>query len=343
MAAMTSSSRCAARRSRSMSARRTASPGSGSMRTGGPSRKAPSYLAIASTRPVADFAALDVVRGFGLSLDAAIDPDGDDAVDDDLPFRAALVRLKRESGLYLDRPNGVTFLSDDLFRATIPLPANVPLGIYQVETRLLADGVVLTGQRASLEVIKTGFDDSVARWATDRSVALRPRHLRHRPRRSAGWRPSCSGATERSVAEAAGARKGEDPRVAHQMGGEAARKQRQRRRRRARSARRHRRRRPAGWHAGRRRRSSAAAASARAPRSCATGWRWPAISPVASPAEGSWRKVTAPIDSASAAMPGRSCGSGSWLPAIQTTSRRCRRCWSASRSCGIRRPQAWRS
>ena len=135
-----------------------------------PFAKAPSYLAIASTRPVADFAALDVVRGFGLSLDAAIDPDGDDAVDDDLPFRAALVRLKRDSGLYLDRPNGVTFLSDDLFRATIPLPANVPLGIYQVETRLLADGVVLTGQRASLEVIKTGFDDSVARWATDRSL-----------------------------------------------------------------------------------------------------------------------------------------------------------------------------
>ena len=63
----------------------------------------------------------------------------------------------------------VTFLSDTLFRATIPLPANVPLGLYQVETRLLADGTVLTGQRASLEVIKTGFDDQVARWASERS------------------------------------------------------------------------------------------------------------------------------------------------------------------------------
>jgi hypothetical protein len=46
----------------------------------------------------------------------------------------------------------------------------VPLGIYQVETRLLADGEVLTGQRASLEVIKTGFDDQVARFATERSA-----------------------------------------------------------------------------------------------------------------------------------------------------------------------------
>ena len=33
--------------------------------------------------------------------------------DDDLPFRAALVRLKSEAGLYLERPTGVTFLSDD--------------------------------------------------------------------------------------------------------------------------------------------------------------------------------------------------------------------------------------
>ena len=46
----------------------------------------------------------------------------------------------------------------------------MPLGIYQVETRLIADGEVLTGQRASLEVIKTGFEDNVARWASDQSL-----------------------------------------------------------------------------------------------------------------------------------------------------------------------------
>jgi uncharacterized protein (TIGR02186 family) len=63
----------------------------------------------------------------------------------------------------------VIFLNDELFRATVPLPANVPLGIYQVETRLLIDGVVVTGQRASLEVIKSGFENQVAEWATERA------------------------------------------------------------------------------------------------------------------------------------------------------------------------------
>ena len=57
------------------------------------------------------------------------------------------------------------FLNDTLFRATIPLPPNVPLGTYEVEARLIGDGLVLTGQQASLEVAKTGFEDSVAAWA----------------------------------------------------------------------------------------------------------------------------------------------------------------------------------
>jgi hypothetical protein len=49
--------------------------------------------------------------------------------------------------------------------SVVPLPPNVPLGTYQVEARLIGNGVVLTGQRASLEVVKTGFEDNVAAWA----------------------------------------------------------------------------------------------------------------------------------------------------------------------------------
>jgi uncharacterized protein (TIGR02186 family) len=135
-----------------------------------PFRLAPSYIAIASTRPLSEIAAAPDIARFGLSFETAIGAAGTDLAADDSQFRAALVRLKREAGLYLEKPAAVTFLSDNLFRATVPLPANVPLGLYQVETRLFADGTVLAGQRASLEVIKTGFDDTVAHWANDRSA-----------------------------------------------------------------------------------------------------------------------------------------------------------------------------
>jgi uncharacterized protein (TIGR02186 family) len=130
----------------------------------------PSYFAIASSRPVSEITSPDTIARFGLSLDSATDLGIAPPRARDSEFRAALIRLRREEGLFIDQPKGVVFLSDDLFRATISLPANVPLGFYQVETRLLVDGEVVTGQRASLRVIKTGLDARVAQWARRRSA-----------------------------------------------------------------------------------------------------------------------------------------------------------------------------
>jgi uncharacterized protein (TIGR02186 family) len=131
---------------------------------------APSFLAIASTRPITEIATPESVARYQLSLEAALDTDGLDAARPEKHgFRDALIRLKSQEGLYKQQPRGVTFLNDTMFRATIPLPPNVPLGIYQVQTRLLIGGEVVSGQRASLEVIKTGFEDQVAQWALTRA------------------------------------------------------------------------------------------------------------------------------------------------------------------------------
>ena len=51
----------------------------------------------------------------------------------DGPFREALLRLKAQEGLYLEDERGVTFLTPDIFRASIPLPATAPPGNYDVE------------------------------------------------------------------------------------------------------------------------------------------------------------------------------------------------------------------
>ena len=126
----------------------------------------PSFLVLASTRPLAEIAAPETLAQFRLTLDGAMDPAGTGAGDGELaPYREALLRLKTRAGLYREAPHGVILLNDTMFRATIPLPPNVPLGTYQVEARLLGDGRVLTGQRASLEVVKSGFENDVAAWA----------------------------------------------------------------------------------------------------------------------------------------------------------------------------------
>jgi uncharacterized protein (TIGR02186 family) len=126
----------------------------------------PSFLALVSTRPLAEVAKPETIAQFHLSLDRAMDPDGAETAGPlQAPYREAVQRLKKAAGLYQDAPRGVIFLNDTLFRTTISLPPEMPLGTYQVEARLIGNGVVLTGQRASLEVVKTGFEDQVAAWA----------------------------------------------------------------------------------------------------------------------------------------------------------------------------------
>jgi len=126
----------------------------------------PSFLVLASTRPLPEITTPETLTQFRLTLDGAMDPTGTGAGDAALvPYRAAVLRLKTRAGLYREAPHGVILLNDTMFRATIPLPPNVPLGTYQVEARLLGDGKVLTGQRASLEVVKSGFENDVAAWA----------------------------------------------------------------------------------------------------------------------------------------------------------------------------------
>lgn len=134
----------------------------------------PSYLAVLSSKPTEAIAGADVLRrlqvGFdNILLPQRIGPDVADVVKDD-PFRVAFVRLKREHGLYLERENAVTFLTPSLFRADVPMPANVPFGIYEVDVKLFADGAMIAQSTSALEVIKAGFEQFVADAARDYSL-----------------------------------------------------------------------------------------------------------------------------------------------------------------------------
>jgi uncharacterized protein (TIGR02186 family) len=134
----------------------------------------PTYLAVLSSKPVDAIANADTLRRLQVGLDnilmpQRIGPDIADVVHED-PFRAAFLRLKQEHGLYLDQPNGVTFLTPTLFRAGIPLPANVPIGTYDVDVKLFADGAMIARSTSALEIIKAGFEQFVAEAARDHGL-----------------------------------------------------------------------------------------------------------------------------------------------------------------------------
>ena len=126
----------------------------------------PSYLAVFANRPIEDIAPPEIQRTLQLGINNVIltqrvGPDYADVVASD-PFRSAFVRLRSEHGLYREEVNAVTFLTPTLFRTSIPLPAEVPIGKYNIEIELLSDGKLITKNETSFEIVKVGFEQFVA-------------------------------------------------------------------------------------------------------------------------------------------------------------------------------------
>jgi uncharacterized protein (TIGR02186 family) len=130
----------------------------------------PVYLAVVTSRPLAAIADEPARQrlSVGLAAELASPLPGVDIVGAD--FRQALIRLRTGQGLFIQDEGGVSFLNDNLFRARIDLPAIAPTGIYEVETVLLAGGVLLSRQSTDFEVVKTGFEQATVTLARDHSL-----------------------------------------------------------------------------------------------------------------------------------------------------------------------------
>lgn len=82
-------------------------------------------------------------------------------------FAKALRQLKKASGLYSERIGGVQFLSQNLFRATLALAPNVPVGTHKARAFLFRNGLFIKETSAQLAIVKSGFEQSIYRAATD--------------------------------------------------------------------------------------------------------------------------------------------------------------------------------
>jgi len=84
-------------------------------------------------------------------------------------FQEALIRNQQKNSLYPLKPQKVSFLGDDLFRADFHLPANVPSGEYKVRALLVHDGQIVYEQVEGFQVGLTGFSAGIYKFAMDYS------------------------------------------------------------------------------------------------------------------------------------------------------------------------------
>src|SRR5690554_2354811 len=135
----------------------------------------PGYYAIAITRPLEVTAPPETLKALRIGIEnispgtpIAESIDGNIQIlppEEETAFWKALIRNQRRDGLYFNLPGGVTFLGQTLFRATVDIPANVPVGLYTAKVYLLQEGQVIDTISSPLYIDKRGLERFIYRMA----------------------------------------------------------------------------------------------------------------------------------------------------------------------------------
>lgn len=134
-------------------------------------RSAPSFYAIASSKPIARMldARTRAIYELGLAS-LQLSPASSAPLTEQDRFARGLVELKTRTGLYVEAPGAVEITDGVLYRARVTIQARVPVGRFTAETFLIRDGRVLAAATRDIEIRKSGFERFVARSAERQSV-----------------------------------------------------------------------------------------------------------------------------------------------------------------------------
>ena len=133
-------------------------------------RSAPSFYAVASSRPLSELVDERTSAIYELGLqNLQLSPGTGASPETQRRFEAGLIDLQQRHQLYIENPRGVGITDGVLYRARVRIPSQVPVGTYTAETFLIQDGRVVAGAVRDIRIQKLGFERWVAmaaeRWS----------------------------------------------------------------------------------------------------------------------------------------------------------------------------------
>jgi uncharacterized protein (TIGR02186 family) len=130
----------------------------------------PAFISILSNRSLDQIAQAEVRDDLRIGIDSLVPPQALARGANDPEFRQALQRIRVRQGLFDERPEAVRFIAPNAFQAEIELPGAAPIGAYDVEVALFADGALATRQSLKFTVHKYAVEQWVADAAHQRPI-----------------------------------------------------------------------------------------------------------------------------------------------------------------------------
>ena len=126
-------------------------------------RSAPSFYAVASSRPIGELMDERTAAIYELGLhNLQLSPGGGALPEKERRFEAGLLDLRSRQNLYSESPHGVEINGGVLYRAVITIPSQVPVGTYTAETFLIDRHKVIAAATRDIQINKSGFERTVA-------------------------------------------------------------------------------------------------------------------------------------------------------------------------------------
>ncbi|HEX7853949.1 MAG TPA: TIGR02186 family protein [Sphingobium sp.] len=129
-------------------------------------RTAPSFYAVASSRPIRKMVDEQTAAIYELGLDKLqLSPSSLNSGPEIDRFASGLNDLRTRNGLFVERPGSVSITDGVLYQARLPLSARVVVGTYTAETFLVRDGRVIAAAVREIQVKKSGFERGMGVFA----------------------------------------------------------------------------------------------------------------------------------------------------------------------------------